>query len=145
MCLIEIGLHAESMLTILSSVLNMIGGSIQPLKEHKNLHFYYELDIHMSAENYESPWLWAWLKFANPSQMVCFISSEKWVHREKYPNEHTSILVRRCHIQQNLVGQIPLCSHTCYSPFLRSCHICNEFPWAALSVPKSGRDTKTPH
>ena len=43
MCLREIGLHAQNMLTILGSVVNMIGGgAIWPLDEHVTLHFDHE-------------------------------------------------------------------------------------------------------
>ena len=55
MCLKEIGLCAQNMLTILSSVVNNTrGGHIEPLHEHENLCFDYGQDIHISSKNYEA-------------------------------------------------------------------------------------------
>jgi hypothetical protein len=39
MCLKEIGLCAQNMLTILGLIVNMIGGLIWPFNEHKDLNF----------------------------------------------------------------------------------------------------------
>ena len=39
MCLEEIELRAQNMLTILVLMFNMIEGPIWPLNEHKNIHF----------------------------------------------------------------------------------------------------------
>ena len=57
--------RAQTMLTTLGSTINMIclgggkgaeggGAHARPLKEHKNLDFANEGDIHMSSENYET-------------------------------------------------------------------------------------------
>ena len=42
------------MLTLLGSIVNMIGGPIQLLNEYENLHFSGEWDIHTSFEAYEA-------------------------------------------------------------------------------------------
>jgi len=50
----ENGLHAQNMLTILGSIVNMIGVTYMTLNEHENLHFDDEEDIYMSSKNYEA-------------------------------------------------------------------------------------------
>ena len=55
MFLKEIGVRAQNMLIILSSIVNIIGGGrLWPLNEHKNLHFDNERHIHMNFKNYEA-------------------------------------------------------------------------------------------
>ena len=54
MCSKEIGLHAHNMLTILSSIVNMMEGPIWPVNEQGNLHFDNKWDFHMSFDNYEA-------------------------------------------------------------------------------------------
>ena len=39
--------------TIMGSIVNIIGGTMWPLNEHENLHFGNELDIHAKCKNYE--------------------------------------------------------------------------------------------
>ena len=39
MCLKKIGLRAQSKVTIVGSIVNMIEGLVWPLHEHNNLHF----------------------------------------------------------------------------------------------------------
>ena len=39
MCLKRVRLHAQNMITILGSIVNIIGRHIWPFNEHKNLHF----------------------------------------------------------------------------------------------------------
>jgi hypothetical protein len=84
----EIGLHAQTMLTILGSIVNINWDrSIWSLNEHKNLHFDNEKDIHMSSENLRGKWLWAWFGYANQFALIaCFISYEKWAQGEKCLN-----------------------------------------------------------
>ena len=54
MCSKENGLRAQNLITILGSIVNIIGGEpIWPFNEHENLHFDDEWDIHMSSEKYE--------------------------------------------------------------------------------------------
>ena len=50
----KIGLHAQNMIIILDSIVNITGGvgPIWPFNKHKNLHFDNAHDIHMSSKNY---------------------------------------------------------------------------------------------
>ena len=49
-----IGLHAQYILTILGSIVNMIGGLIWPLDEQENLHFDDEQITPVSFKNHEA-------------------------------------------------------------------------------------------
>ena len=49
----EIRLRAPNMLTI-GSIVNIVGGPIWPLREHKNLHLDNKTNIHKSFEDYEA-------------------------------------------------------------------------------------------
>ena len=41
----------------------------------------------MSSRDYEAKWLWPQFGFASHLGLIaCFITYEKWVQREKYPN-----------------------------------------------------------
>ena len=53
MCLREIGLCAQNMLTNKGLLVNIVGGLIWPFNEHTNIHFYNKWDNHISSENYE--------------------------------------------------------------------------------------------
>lgn len=47
----EIGLHAQTTMTFMGSIVNiMLGGPIRPFNEHKTLHFEF---IHLGSKNYE--------------------------------------------------------------------------------------------
>ena len=57
-CLNDIGLHVQNMITILGLIINIIlfyfgGRAIWPFNEHENLHFDHEKDINMSSRSYE--------------------------------------------------------------------------------------------
>ena len=83
-CSREIGQHAQTMPTILGSIVNINWDrSIWSLNEHNNLHFDNEKDIHVSSENLRGKWLRAWFGFANQFALIaCFISYEKWAQGE---------------------------------------------------------------
>ena len=73
----EIGLRAQNMLTILGSIINIVGGPIWPLSEHKNW----------------NKWLQARFRFAKHLVLIaCFISYRKWVRREKLSELSTCML-----------------------------------------------------
>ena len=57
MCLKDIELRAQNMLTNLGSIFSMIGGPIWPFNAHNNLYFDNEYDINMSSKKYEEKWL----------------------------------------------------------------------------------------
>ena len=54
-CLKESELHAQNLITILGSIVNIMGRRIWPFNEdeNENLHFDDEQDIYMSSKSYE--------------------------------------------------------------------------------------------
>jgi hypothetical protein len=74
----EIGLHAQNMLIILGSIINIFGGETYMIfEELKNLHFEDEEDIHMSSKNYVEN------GYRNIALDLLIISHEKWVQRDR--------------------------------------------------------------
>ena len=53
MCLEKIRLRVQSMVTILGSTINIIGGATWSFKEQANFYFDNEQDTHMSYQNHE--------------------------------------------------------------------------------------------
>ena len=76
------------MLTILNSMVIMIMGDlIWSLNDHRNLHFDNWWDIHLNCENYEPNDYGHDFGFANLLVLIVrFTFCEKWVQREKHPN-----------------------------------------------------------
>ena len=52
MCLKEIGLHTQNLLTILDSIINTIGETYM-IAKYEILQFYNSCDIYVSSKNYE--------------------------------------------------------------------------------------------
>jgi hypothetical protein len=71
------------MLTIMSSILGLIGGPIWLLNGHRNFYSINEQDIEMSLKKYDANGF----GIANHLAMIaCFISYKKWVQWEKCPS-----------------------------------------------------------
>ena len=64
----------RNMLTILDSIVNMIGPPIQPLNEHGNFHFDNGCHVHMTSKNHEANDL-DW----DLALIACFLFCEKWM------------------------------------------------------------------
>jgi hypothetical protein len=59
MCSKKIGLCGQNMITILGSIVNMIGGPVLPFNELDFMS--HELDFHMSFDNYEGSDYGLWI------------------------------------------------------------------------------------
>ena len=86
----EIGLCIQTMITIMDSIVNIIGGENlhdHLINERENLDFDNEQDIHLKSKNYDlKSGLWPWFGFASANLLVlisCFISYEKWASRKE--------------------------------------------------------------
>ena len=98
----KIELRTQNMIvTIMGSIVNIIGGAMCPLNEHKNLHFDNELDIHVKCKNYEESVDYA-------------ATAPTWICQASHSNRVFHVLVRQSTISgsSTLFKQLPKWSPT---------------------------------
>ena len=79
----EIGLHAQNVLTILGSIVNIIVRSYMTTQSAWQLSLWWWIRYLYEVQNLWGEWPWAWLGFADNIAIIACLPYKKWVQREK--------------------------------------------------------------